>query len=112
MANLGNFLFFSETSKDLVSNSYGNPTNAGAMTIQVDALQDGASISLQVEGMNDLTRPDSYFPIKTICLGDFKAYETISAPGLYMFPIDGVQRIRIKAEGGLGTFKAYAIAVG
>ena len=110
MANIGNFLFFSSESTEAVSNYYANPNDASAMTIQVE-LPDGGSCNLEFEGMNDLENPEMYFPIKCVGLGDFKTYDKITAPGLYLVIIDGIYRCRMRCNEGLGTVKAYAIAI-
>lgn len=106
--NTGNFLFFDSSSKDQISNPFINANNAGAITLQIE----GEGMDLQVEGLNDLTNPDLYYPIKGISLGEFKTYTNITKAGLYMFPCDGLYRIRIKSNGAVGSFKAYMVAVG
>lgn len=109
MANLSNFVFFDERSKETVSNYLANAQNATALTIQVEA--DG-EVALKFEGMNDLLQPDKYYPLKAVGLGDFKTYDTITNAGLYMVLFDGIYRIRGELSNGLGSCKVYAVAVG
>lgn len=110
MTFLNNWIFFDEKSTETTSNYLVNPSNISALTLQVNDLG-GSEINLSVEGMNDLNKPDDYYPIKVICLEDFKAYSTITKAGIYMIPFAGIQRIRMISNSGVGTFKAYAIAI-
>lgn len=111
MANISSFVFFDEESTEQTSNYLANANGAGSITVQVD-VEGNQAINLSAEGMNDLNKPDNYFPIKGVGLTDFKTYTNITSSGLYIFPLDGISRFRLVCNEGIGGFKAYGVAVG
>lgn len=108
--NIAQFVFFDYTSTNPVSNTYGNMGNDGSLTLQVMA-DEGVPVDLQVEGLVDMNSPDKYAPVRVVSLDTFKTSNTITEPGIYMVIISGINRIRIKSNGGVGNFKAYAVSV-
>lgn len=111
MANISNFIFFDQSSTSTISNPFGNTSNGGALTLQVDDLGTAATISLEVEGAVDMNNPNNYFSLKVISLENFKTMKTISSAGIYLVIISGVSLVRIKSNAAVGNFKAYAVSV-
>lgn len=112
MANIRNFVFYNEDSTEQISNYMANPTDSSAMIIQVDSLDgEESDIEFKVEGMCDLTQPESYHTVKCVGLGDFKTHEYITESGLYMAIISGMQRVRLNSEVPVGNIKVYATGI-
>lgn len=104
---LSDFVFFDDTSTDMVSNEFSVNPNAEALTLQVT----GESIpTLTVQGMVD-SASDQWVPLATLNQSDYALGNTITAAGIFSISVSGVKKVRISSSGAVGGFKAYGLFV-
>lgn len=104
---LSDFVFFDDTSTDMVSNEFSVNPNAEALTLQVT----GESIpTLTVQGVVDSTS-DQWVPLATLNQSNYAFGKTITAAGIFAVSVSGVKKVRISSSGAVGGFKAYGLFV-
>lgn len=104
---LSDFVFFDDTSTDVVSNEFSVNPNAEALTLQVT----GESIpTLTVQGVVDSTS-DQWVPLATLNQSNYALSNTITAAGIFAISVSGVKKVRISSSGAVGGFKAYGLFV-
>ena len=112
--NVAQFVFFNEESTTPVSNAFGNIGYGSSLTLQVaPVIPDmGVSVDLVVEGVVDLDKPEVYYPLKVVSLETFKTMSSIHDVGIYMVIIEGVSKVRVRAndESAVGNIKVYAVS--
>ena len=97
MEIMNNFYALKDATAPMESEATVN-VKGETLTVQVDGNGDG--ISLRLMGCADL-KSDEYYAI-TGFASDFEMIDTITANGLYTFPIDGLGRFKfnLSAIGG------------
>ena len=99
------YTFFDENSTSTQSESVANVKLLSQFTVQVEKLDQSASISLHVFGVSSLNLPEDYFEITGINNVTYKTVSVITSPGIYTFPISGIQKVRIVSDSPVGGFK-------
>ena len=104
---LSDFVFFDDTSTDMVSNEFSVNPNAETLTLQVT----GESVpTLTVQGMVD-SNSDQWVPLATLNQSNYAFGKNITASGIFAVSVSGVKKVRISSSGAVGGFKAYGLFV-
>lgn len=111
MSNVAQFVFYSETSTERMSNVFGNINEGSCLTLQIDDFGAGLDLNLEVQGATDMNNPNSFYNIKAINLETFKTSKTITKAGIYMIICSGIPLIRMKSNVDVGGFKAFAVSI-
>lgn len=99
------YTFFDENSTSTQSESVANIKLLSQFTVQVELIDQSADISLHVLGVSTLSLPEDYFEIIGVNNTTYKTVSVITSPGIYTFPISGVQKIRMVSDSPVGGFK-------
>lgn len=108
MEIMNNFYALKDATAPMESEATVN-VKGETLTVQVDGNGDG--ISLQLMGCADL-KSDEYYAI-TGFTSDFAMTDTISAKGIYTFPIDGLGRFKFNLSAiGSGSITVFCRMTG
>ena len=107
---LNGFVFFDSSSVSQTSNPLANPNSASSIIITVNGLENAGG-SLTVEALNDLTEPNTYFPVAAISFDDYKICQSITKDGIYAIPFEGLYRCRMISSITPGSFKVYGLSI-
>ena len=102
---LKNFAFFKDASSAGESAVLNNPNRGSVLTIEVTG---SGSFTLAVKGMvNTENTPPVYTNLAAIDMTTLSKAETITAPGIYAFGVDGINGIKAELSGVSGTVTVF-----
>ena len=102
---LKNFVFFKDATSAGESAVLNNPNRGSVLTVEVAGT---GSFTLTIKGMvNVENNPPVYSNIAAIDMAALAKLETVTAPGIYCFGVDGVNGIKAVLSGVSGTVTVF-----